>query len=133
MARLTLSEQLTAANLRIEQLTEEAAETALAAAAAKQAYNALVADMSKLQCEVSKLPELKGQVSELEKKLKSAESMKDYYYKEYSAKENEIEQIHDVLDGIDSAPERSVEKNGSTIRRSVIVRLAGLLFQQKVN
>lgn len=133
MARLTLSEQLTAANLRIEQLTEEAAETALAAAAAKQAYNALVADMSKLQREVSKLPELKEQVSELEKKLKSAESMKDYYYKEYSAKENEIEQIHDVLDGIDSAPERSVEKNGSTIRRSVIVRLAGLLFQQKVN
>lgn len=133
MARLTLSEQLTAANLRIEQLTEEATETALAAAAAKQAYNALVADMSKLQREVSKLPELKEQVSELEKKLKSAESMKDYYYKEYSAKENEIEQIHDVLDGTDSAPERSVEKNGSTIRRSIIVRLAGLLFQQKVN
>lgn len=71
------------------------------------------------------IAELRRQVDELEKKLKSTEESKNYYDRRALEAESQINQIHDILDAIpNTIPKRDPDHYQD---RKVITRLAAWL------
>jgi chromosome segregation ATPase len=107
MARLTLADQLAAATTKVSSL-EEQLHTLRHAAAQKDAEHA-------------------AKVVEFEKKLKDKDQSYSYQSSNLTIANNEIEQAHAVLDGVEGAPTRDYEKEGGygKTQRNVVTRLAG--------
>lgn len=130
MARLTLSEQLLKAQAALaaqlsamEQLQQEVYQLRNAAAS----YADRLVETTNVAVTRTKA-DLALQMIELEKKLKDKEISAGYQASRLQLVENEIEQAHAVLDGVEGAPERSYKKNddyGGTVQRNVVTRLAG--------
>ncbi len=118
MARLTLSEQVNALASEKAELTAKV--HALTAHCEQQGVTAQL-----LREELTTLRERANQVSDLEKKLKEAESMKKYYSEQASGYASELEQAHAVLDGVAGAPSREFEGEYGKVKRNVVTRLAG--------
>lgn len=72
---------------------------------------------------------LQAQVTELEKKLKSATDQSDMYYKKSNGLAEEIEQVHALLDVLPGAAGRKTEAEESYYRKdiNVMTRLASYL------
>jgi hypothetical protein len=119
MARLTLSDQLAAAQAALADKARILAECQATLLRFEQDAAAKV--------QVAR-NELLTSISELEKKLKDRENSAGYQASRLQLVESEIEQAHAVLDGVEGAPERSYKKNddyGGTVQRNVVTRLAG--------
>jgi predicted phage tail protein len=118
MTRMTLSEQLRLAN-------EDAFK-------AQQEVRILEDKLRDGQRQIDQLENAhKNHITSLnaewEKKFSSEKSSKDYYMGRAKEAENELEQIHIILDAVDGAPSREVEEGkgyGST-KRAVGTRVAG--------
>lgn len=52
------------------------------------------------------MDELKEQIEDIENKLKDANQMKTYYYELYSKAQQQLNELHDLLDYMPSAPPR---------------------------
>lgn len=119
MARLTLSDQLAAAQAAL-------ADKARALAECQAAL--LNTDGNTTRQVQAARAEMQAIITDLEKKLKSKDDSYGYQASRLQLVENEIEQAHAVLDGVEGAPERSYKKNddyGGTVQRNVVTRLAG--------
>lgn len=107
MARLTLADQLAAATTKISSLEDQ---------------------VRQLQYQATReQAEMLAKTADFEKKLKDKDSSYGYQSANLTAAMNEIEQAHAVLDGVEGAPTRDYEKEGSygKTQRNVVTRLAG--------
>lgn len=130
MARLTLSEQLTALTQAHSALQEQYLESKAVIQTHLKTIELLQEESARLWPlqETTRLQALK--IAELEKTVKEKSNSYDYKYQELQKAEGEIEQAHAVLDGVPGAPSREYEQvlsygSTSTHKRSVVTRLAG--------
>jgi hypothetical protein len=118
MTRLTLSDQLRVAN-------EDAAK---AQYEVRTLEEKLAAGQRQIeQLEAAHRAHIQALTAEWEKKLASEKSMKDHYSNSASKANDELEQIHIILDAVEGAPARELESSngyGST-KRAVGTRVAG--------
>lgn len=107
MARLTMTEQLAAVQSQLE--------------VAKQEIYNLQASLRTVTAELS------AQKVDYEKKLKDKDASYSYQSSNLTSAQNEIEQAHAVLDGVEGAPSRDYEREGGygKTQRNVVTRLAG--------
>lgn len=118
MARLTLSEQLTAAQVTIQALNAQVA--------------VLQSDIRAVEATTERAERLAAEklatvTAEFEKKLKDKDQSYTYQSSSLTEARNEIEQAHAVLDGVEGSPTRDYEKEGAygKVQRNVVTRLAG--------
>jgi len=123
MARLTLHEQgAMIADLRADLGTAQEKIAELRAANA-----AMQTEVARSREDALELVTLREQVANLTKERDEAKSSVKYYSAEVIKAQNEIEQAHAVLDGVDGAPARNYRTEGSEYdrQRNVVTRLAG--------
>lgn len=133
MSRLTISQQLSDAVAKIDHLlsVKSGLETSLAAAEAR--VQLLEGELNSLRERVATIPEKEEKIAQLTKDLENKNSSYSYISAEKTKYENEIEQAHAVLDGVDGAPTREYERDYGKGYRNVVTRLAGafLAISQK--
>lgn len=125
MSRLTLTQQLSASEQKLDTMrgsfsTLQAERNSLA-----DQVNSMQQTLAEQRGEISRLREVEKKIESLEKDLKSAREMRDYYDREHRQAHNELEQCHAVLDGVEGAPAREYEGAHGTRQRTVVTRLAG--------
>lgn len=125
MARLTLSEQLVEAQQLVAALRqtngELTADRALLRAQAEQ-QSKLIQDRN---TQLAEFQVIKEQLAKALKDLESSKGSYNYASQEKVKIENELEQAHAVLDGVEGAPEREYDLEYGKGKRNVVTRLAG--------
>lgn len=78
---------------------------------------------------------MQAAATEMEKKLKSETSAKDSYYKLMNEAQNEIEQVHCLLDVLPATPGRKTEAPDQWQQKDVklMTRLAAYLANRNMN
>lgn len=128
MARLTLSEQVNAQATQINTLTAELHTAREAIAAHLRANEMMQAEIARQRTLLNELPNLREELAKVTKERDDAKTSYIYRDKAASKAEDELEQAHAVLDGVEGAPAREYESGGSygsTRYRNVVTRLAG--------
>lgn len=127
MARLTLSEQVNDLASKLSAVTAQLHSTQQQLATTEGNLNAQIGEAQRLRAQLEDLPALREQVTKLTKERDDAKSSVTYHSGEATKANNEIEQAHAVLDGVDGAPPRSYRPDDSSYdrQRNVVTRLAG--------
>lgn len=125
MARLTLSEQVNAQASRIAELTAELHNAQGIIATHIGTIERQQGEVHSLRQQAVELPGLREQIAKLTKERDDAKNMQTYYSASATKAENELEQAHAVLDGVDGAPAREYEMEYGKGQRNVVTRLAG--------
>lgn len=125
MARLTLQHQLIDSQRKLEDLQQLCANVQSERRSLIEQCNDLLKTAENQQTEIVRLRDQVGDVEKLKKELESAKNMQNYYSANASKAENELEQCHAVLDGVEGAPARTYEGRHGDLSRNVVTRLAG--------
>lgn len=128
MGRMTMSLQLEQAQALAEAHGAEVARLATENAVQANTIERQAAQIQALQGIAERLSAEQAKVAELEGKFKTKDQAYTYSNEAKAKAENELEQAHAVLDGIEGAPSREYESGGSystKLQRSVVTRLAG--------
>lgn len=125
MARLTLSEQLSAAQETIAKLQAEAAQDKHLLTQCTGSLELLRSQLAALRDDAGKLAETREKLAAVEKELATSKSSCTYVTSERTRAEGELEQAHAVLDGVEGAPARDYEMEYGKGKRNVVTRLAG--------
>jgi len=127
MARLTLSEQVNAQASRIAELTADLHAVSQELATTQGSLSAQAADAQRMRALLDEVPKLREDLAKLTKERDDAKRTYEYRDKAADKAEGEIEQAHAVLDGVEGAPTRDYELEGSygKRQRNVVTRLAG--------
>jgi SMC interacting uncharacterized protein involved in chromosome segregation len=119
MARLTLSQQLMAAQSQNAELVLQLRALEGRLLLAQQHAEGLVKEHENQRLLTA---------ADYEKKVKEVGNLQGYYQKQAADATAEVEQINVVLDGIEGAPARTYEMEYGKGQRGIIARLAGALI-----
>lgn len=125
MSRLTLTQQLSASEQKLDTMRGSFSTLQAERNSLVDQVNSMQQTLAEQRGEISRLREVEKKIESLEKDLKSAREMRDYYDREHRQAHNELEQCHAVLDGVEGAPAREYEGTHGTRQRTVVTRLAG--------
>ncbi len=123
--RLTMAEQLNSAEERYQELATK--YNHLMAETARLTEQKVTSDIAIAQA-IKAIHDHEGRaaaLAEAEKKLKAAESSRDYWNKQYDEVHKEIEAAHDVLNGVADSPPQKYQLDGYDRTRGLVARLAG--------
>lgn len=125
MARLTLQQQLVEAQQKLENLQQLYANVQSERNGLATQRNDLLQSTENQRTEIIRLRDQVADLEKVKKELESAKSMQNHYSASASKAENELEQCHAVLDGVDGAPAREYDGEYGKKQRTVVTRLAG--------
>jgi len=125
MSRLTISQQLADAHVKIDHLLSVKSGLETAQASSESRVESLEAELRSLRAQISTIPAKDEKIAQLTKDLETKTSNYNYAITEKTKAENELEQAHAVLDGVEGAPAREYEKEYGKGYRNVVTRLAG--------
>lgn len=125
MARLTLSDQIQLLQSEIETMRVQIGTLRSECGQLMEQNNNLRETVENQQKEVYKLHLSAEELEKVKKELESAKSMRQHYEASATRADNELEQCHAVLDGVDGAPAREYDGDYGKRQRTVVTRLAG--------
>lgn len=125
MARLTLSEQVTALQAEVAELSAAATADKLIIADYTKTIQNQQSEIFRLKQDQDRTAALQEQLAKVTKELESSKSSYSYISSEKGRLEGELEQAHAVLDGVDGAPTREYDMEYGKGKRNVVTRLAG--------
>lgn len=130
MARLTLSEQVTAQAATIVELNNELRIVREANASHVSTIEFMQRQLDSLREQVDMLPLLKADLVKMTAERDAQKQSYTYRDKAADKAEAEIEQVHCTLDDIEGTPPREYEVEGvyGKRHRSLLVRVAGALI-----
>lgn len=111
---------------RLDQALEDRDRIAVDLAEAKDYCQSL---FDSCEAKDARIAELEAALEKAKKDTESANSTKDMWYRNNNEKEQELEQLHALLDGLDGALPRTVKKDGcySETKVCALTRLASWL------
>lgn len=112
--RVSLSEQVQLKDAKLAELLEENA-----------VFRAASSEVARLREQLAEMAELRDQVTKLTKERDDSKNSCKWSDERARNAENELEQAHAVLDGVQGAPTREYEQEYGRGRRNVVTRLAG--------
>jgi len=125
MARLTLQQQLVEMQQKLENLQQLYANIQSERNGLITQRNDLLQSTENQRVEIIRLRDQVGDIEKLKKELESAKNMQNHYSAQATRADNELEQCHAVLDGVDGAPAREYDGEYGKKQRTVVTRLAG--------
>lgn len=125
MARLTLQQQLVDLQSKMEALQQSYGNLQAERGSLIEQRNDLLKTAENQQKEIVRLRAVAEEVEKLKKELESAKNMQNHYSAQATRADNELEQCHAVLDGVEGAPPREYDGEYGKKQRTVVTRLAG--------